>query len=660
MNYSFNERSLNHTVDMVRMCSILLLLLHFYFYCYDVFVTWGLASSLSDRFLQGLARTGVFRTFHTAKFYVLGLLAISLLGAKGRKMEKLRYVFPLACLLAGLALYFGSALIFKLELDRATITIAYMITTTAGYASIFTGSGLLSRILKDRLSKDIFNTCNETFPQETRRIDTAHSINLPYRFRDRRKHQKGWLNLNTVRGTLICASSGAGKSWYVIQHIIRQHIKKKHAMFIYDFKYADLTTLAYNYYLRYRSDYPAPPKFYSVNFDDPSRTHRCNAIAPEIMTDIVDASEAARSILLGLNTEWISKQGDFWVESAISFLTALIWYLRKFENGKYCTLAHVIELSQVSYNKLFSILRAEPDIQNNLSPFLSAYLDNIKDTVGNQITSFKIAMARLSSPALYYVISGNDFTLDINDPKEPKIVCMGNNPQRSGIYGSVISLYVSTLNRLVNKKGMINTSEVYDEAPTIYNHMLPQVLSTGRSNGISVTLCIQSLSQMRVNYGKNLADVLFELPANKIFGQQTGDGAKHASEMIGRVLQEKQSIQTNSSETSITQSTQLDPAVPVSRIAMLSAGEFVGLVADDPDNPVPLKAFHGHIVQDNKTLAKEHAEFKPLPLVRAVSPTEVGQNFARIREETIAFVDEEIKRMLKTASLADLVIANID
>jgi len=62
-----------------------------------------------------------------------------------------------------------------------------------------------------------------------------------------------------------------------------------------------------------------------------------------------------------------------------------------------------------------------------------------------QIASAKIAMARLSSPQIYYVLSGNDFTLDINNPKEPKIVCIGNNPQKIQPYGAVVSLYINRL-----------------------------------------------------------------------------------------------------------------------------------------------------------------------------------------------------------------------
>jgi hypothetical protein len=657
MSSSDNERSLYKIVNMIGAASVIVLLLHFYFYCYDAFMEWGLVSVFSDRVFRSLSGTGLFRSFHTSKLISLGLLVITLAASKGRKMSKLRYGWPMALLGTGLILYFGSVLLFYTGFGPAPIAVSYMGMAMAGFFLVITGGSLLSRILKTRLYTDVFNTENETFPQETRRIDTGHNISLPYCFKYKGKTHDGWINLNTVRGLLLSASSGSGKTWYIIQHVIRQHISKGQAMFIYDFKYDDLTLLAYNCFLRYKSCYPVAPGFYALNFDDLSRTHRCNALAPESMTDIADAAESARSILLGLNPDWIPRQGDFWVESAIAFLTALIWYLRRYQGGKYCTLAHVIELSQVEYHKLFSVLRVEPEIQGYLAPFLSAYLDGIKETIGNQMVSLKIAMARLSSPAIYYVVSGNDLTLDINNPAAPKIVCMGSNPRRSGIYGSVISLYISTLNRLVNKTGGIPCSEVYEEASTIYNHQLPETLATGRSNGISVTICIQGFSQLKAIYGKDRAEVLFELPANKIFGQQTGESARWASGWIGRVKQEKESIQTNRSDTSISRSVQLDAAVPVSTIAKLSAGEFVGLVADDPDNPIGLKAFHGHIVQDNAELAKERMAFKALPVIRPVTREEVLANFTRIRGEVEAFVDAEISRMLKTDSLAGLVIA---
>jgi len=95
-------------------------------------------------------------------------------------------------------------------------------------------------------------------------------------------------------------------------------------MFVYDFKFDDLSVITYNHFLQHRHLYKVKPEFYVINFDDLSRTHRCNPLDKENMLDITDASESARTILMGLNREWIRRQGDFFVESPINFLTAII------------------------------------------------------------------------------------------------------------------------------------------------------------------------------------------------------------------------------------------------------------------------------------------------------------------------------------------------
>lgn len=97
------------------------------------------------------------------------------------------------------------------------------------------------------------------------------------------------------------------------------------------------------------------------------------------MNDITDAAESARTILMGLNREWIKRQGDFFVESPINFLTAIIWYLRKFQNGEFCTLPHVIVMMQIDYDRLFTLLPTEKEIEVLVNPFIYAYLNNVME-----------------------------------------------------------------------------------------------------------------------------------------------------------------------------------------------------------------------------------------------------------------------------------------
>ncbi|MGN6601370.1 MAG: conjugal transfer protein MobC [Ginsengibacter sp.] len=652
-----NEQGLRKIIDLTRMISIGILLLHFYFTCYQAFKQWGLRSDITDRILQNIYRTGLFSNFNKPKLIALIFLCISLIGSRGRKNEKIRFKTSVIYIMLGGIFYFISYFIFYLKFDFINVAIAYMITTATGFVFILTGGTLLSRIIHKKLSNSVFNSLNETFPQEERLLNNEYSINLPARYNLKGRFRKSWINIiNPFRGLLIMGSPGSGKSYFIIQHIIKQHIQKGFSMFVYDFKFDDLTRIAYNQYLKYRNSYPVKPDFYVINFDDLSRSHRCNPLDVSTMHDITDAAESSRTIMLGLNQEWIKKQGDFFVESPINFVTALIWFLCKYKNGKYCTLAHVIELAQVSYDKLFSILRAEPQIEVLVNPFVSAYLNDAKEQLEGQIASAKISLSKLSSEKLYYILSGNDFSLDINNPQQPKIVCMGNNPQKTQTYGAVLSLYITAITRVMNKKNCNKSSLVFDEFPTIYFNGIDNLIATARSNKVATTLAVQDASQLKLHYGKEQAEVIMNIVGNIISGQVSGDTAKQLSEKFGKILQDRQSIAINRMDTSITNSKQLELAIPVNKISSLSSGEFVGMVADDPQNKIELKAFCADIINDHGALAKEQALYKELPAISKMRTSDVSKNYLQIKKDVTTIVQTEIERMLDTPELTDLII----
>ncbi|HNP47175.1 MAG TPA: conjugal transfer protein MobC, partial [Panacibacter sp.] len=568
-----NEQALRKILDMTRLISIVILVIHFYYYCYAAFQEWELISTFSDRILGNIYRTGIFSNFVKSKLIALGFLAISLLGAKGRKDEKLNYKTAFAYLITGLLLYFASYLSLMLQLPAQEKTIVYISITAIGFLLILSGGTLLSRIIKSKFNnKDIFNKENETFPQEERLLENEFSINLPARYRLKNKVRNSWINIiNPFRAIMVLGTPGAGKSYFVIRHVITQHIRKGFTMFVYDFKFDDLSRIAYNSWLKNKHRYAKPPLFFVINFDDLTRSHRCNPLEPSAMTDITDAAESARTILMGLNREWIKRQGDFFVESPINFLTAVIWYLKKYKDGEFCTLPHVIELMQADYDSLFTLFRTEAakECEVLINPFLNAYLNDVMEQLEGQIASAKVAMARLSSPQLYYVLSGNDFNLDVNNPDDPKVVCMGNNPQKIQIYGAVLSLYVTRLVKQVNKKGKLKSSLVFDEFPTIYLNNMDSLIATARSNKVSTCLGIQDFSQLRKDYGREQADVIMNITGNIVAGQVTGDTAKQLSERFGKIMQDRESYSINSGDTSISRSKQLETAIPPSKISAL-------------------------------------------------------------------------------------------
>lgn len=653
-----NEQALRKILDMTRLMGIAVLLIHFYFYCFDSFRQWNLAPDFACRILENIHRTGLLESFHKSKLFALGLLVISLMGARGRKDEKLHFKTAFYYIGLGLIFYFGSYIAFIIFADTEVCSVMYISLCSLGYLLSLSGGTLLSRIIRRKLSSaDIFNKENETFPQEERLIENEYSVNLPARYHLKDKVRSSWINIiNPFRGILVPGTPGSGKSYFVIRHVITQHIAKGFSMFIYDFKFDDLTIIAYNAWLKFRHLYAVEPKFYIINFDDLSRTHRCNPLDPAAMTDITDAAESARTILMGLNREWIKKQGDFFVESPINFLTAVIWYLRKYSDGEYCTLPHVIEMIQTDYESLFTLLRTEKEIEVLINPFVSAFLNEAVDQLEGQIASAKISLAKLSSPQLYYVLSGSDFTLDINNPSDPKIVSMGNNPQKIQTYGAVLSLFVSRLIKQVNQKGKLKSSLIFDEFPTIYLNNIDSLIATARSNRVSTCLGIQDFSQLRKDYGREQADVIVNIVGNIVSGQVSGDTAKQLSERFGKIMQDRESLSINSSDTSISRSRQLESAVPPSKISSLSSGEFVGMTADNPDYRIELKTFHCEIINDHEKIKRETDNYKEIPFIRTIDNVILQKNYLQIKIEIQEIIHSEIERIIKNPSLSSLVL----
>ena len=658
INTGENEQALRKVIDLTRMISIAILLLHCYYYCYSAYKEWGLVSAISDRLMLNIQQTGLFTSFLKSKLISLGLLLISLLGVRGRKSETVRVQTAVICLFMGFIIFLVSGIAFQLATSDNLVASAYIALTALGYILVLTGGGKLSRLIKINLSKDVFNKDNQTFPQEERLLQNEYSINLAATYNLKGKMRRSWINIiNPTRGLLVMGSPGAGKSYFVIQHIIRQHIEKGFSMFIYDFKYDDLTKIAYNHFLKYKQGYKVEPKFYIINFDDLSCCHRCNPLAPDGMTDITDAVESARTILLGLNRSWIKKQGEFFIESPINFVTAIIWFLRKYRNGEFCTLPHVIELMQADHDKLFTILRTEPEIEAYINPFVSAYLNGAAEQLEGQIDAAKIGMARLSSPILYYVMTGNDFTLDINNPQAPKIVCLANNPQKQEVYGAVLSLYISRMTKLVNQRGKIKSSLIFDEFPTIYFQGIDGLVATARSNKVATTIAVQDYSQLKNEYSREQAEVIMNIMGNVISGQASGDTAKFLSEKFGRILQDKESISINAMDTSVSRSKQLEQAVPASVISGLSSGEFVGIVADNPGEEITLKAFHAKIINNHKALAKEKSAYQPIPVFRQIHPSHMQRNFEAVKADVQMIIETEMEKILNHPAKAGLVVS---
>ena len=541
--------------------------------------------------------------------------------------------------------------------------VLYTTTLTGGFFCLLASGLWISRLLKNNLLEDVFNRENESFMQETKLMENEYSVNLPTKFWYKGKEWKGWINVvNPFRASMILGTPGSGKSYAVVNNYIKQAIEKSYALYIYDFKFDDLSVIAYNHLIKYRHRYKIPPKFYVINFDNPRKSHRCNPLAPELMTDISDAYESSYTIMLNLNKSWVQKQGDFFVESPIVLFTAIIWFLKIYEGGKFCTFPHAIELLNKRYEDVFTILTSYPDLENYLSPFIDAWKGGASEQLQGQIASAKIPLSRLISPQLYWVMSGSDFTLDINNPKEPKVLCVGNNPDRISIYGAALGLYNSRIVKLINKKKQLKSCVIIDELPTIFFKGLDNLIATARSNKVAVVLGFQDFSQLKRDYGDKEAAVIMSTVGNVLSGQVVGETAKTLSERFGKILQKRESMSINRNDTSTSISTQLDSLIPASKISTLSQGMFVGAVTDNFGETIDQKIFHAQIVVDNDAVQKETAAYQPIPEISSfldengndTMGQQIQANYRQIKQDIVELVENELIRIENDPELKHL------
>lgn len=275
------------------------------------------------------------------------------------------------------------------------------------------------------------------------------------------------------------------------------------------------------------------------------------------------------------------------------------------------------------------------------------------EQLAGQIASAKIPLSRMISPQLYWVMSDSEFTLDINNPDEPKILCVGNNPDRQNIYGAALGLYNSRIVKLVNKKGRLKSSIIIDELPTIYFKGLDNLIATARSNKVSTLLGFQDFSQLKRDYGDKEAAVVMNTVGNIFSGQVVGETAKTLSERFGKILQKRQSITINREDKSTSINTQMESLIPASKISTLTQGMFVGAVADNFSERIEQKIFHCEIVVDAEKVKREEQAYKPIPVITDFTDTDgndrmkemIQENYNRIRAEVRQIVADELQRI---------------
>ena len=619
--------------------------------------------------LKSFSKMGFFSPPITAKIATIVLIALVATGTKAKKKKDLNIVKAIIIpIIIGIALMFSS-LAFAVEAGDTTIPKIFpgfslyqiIYATLAILGTIFTqvGADSISKYMQNKMGKDRWNVEEESFDQNQELVESETSINIPYVFRYKKKNNKGWININPFRGTMVIGVPGSGKSFGIINPAIRQMIAKNFCLCIYDFKFPDLGKIAYYHYLLKKStDENYKHNFYVINLDDVEKSKRINPFKKEYIGTLAEAQEMAESMVSALQKGGASAGGgseQFFTQSAINFLSSCIYFFATLENGKYSDLPHLLSFMNRSYKEIFDSLFTHEELHSLLSPFKSAYDNKAFDQLEGQVGTLKIFLSRLATKESFWVFSGDEVELKITDKENPSIVILASDPGTQDINSALYSSVLNRILRLINSKENMPGGIIADEFPTIYIHKIDNVVATARSNRVAVMLGLQEIPQLKQFYKKEVADTISSIVGNILSGAARDKNTlEWLEKMFGKIKQKtySQSISQQGTTTSINE--KMDFMIPAGKIAALRTGEMVGMIAQGEENDTEeykTSAISGKINLDMTKIKEEEKNYIKMPTYYSFKD-KLGAdrkddvlmtNFRRINKEIEILVNEFVK-----------------
>jgi type IV secretory pathway TraG/TraD family ATPase VirD4 len=604
-----------------------------------------------------------------AKIATLILIGLVAVGTKARKKKDLNIATEIIIpMLFGLILIFSS-LIWQDDAGNTNLPkifpgfniyqVSYALLSFLGAVILQMGADSISKLMQQKMGKDRWNIEEESFAQNQELVQTDTSVNIPYLFRFNKKTNKGWININPFRGTMVIGTPGSGKSFGVINPAIRQMIGKGFCLCIYDFKFPDLAKIAYYHYLvKKQKDLNYRHQFNVINLNEVEKSKRVNPFKKEYIRTLAEAQEMAESMVSSLQKGGSSAGGGseaFFTQSAINFLSSCIYYFATFEDGKYSDLPHILSFMNRSYKEIFDTLFTNEEIFSLLSPFKTAYDNKAFDQLEGQVGTLKIFLSRLATKESFWVFSGDEIELKITDKANPSILILASDPGTQDINSALYSSVLNRTLRLINSKNNLPGGIIADEFPTIYIHKIDNVVATARSNKVAVILGLQEIPQLRQFYKKEVADTISAIVGNIISGSARDKNTLDWMEkMFGKIKQKtySQSISQQGTTTSINE--KMDFMIPAGKIAALKTGEMVGLIAQGEENDsleYKTSAISGKINLDMNAIRNEENHYVTMPIYYSFRDKNgvnrkddvLMTNFRKINKEVELIVNENIK-----------------
>ncbi|MBK5719888.1 type IV secretion system DNA-binding domain-containing protein [Dysgonomonas sp. Marseille-P4677] len=396
---------------------------------------------------------------------------------------------------------------------------------------------------------------------------------------------------NPYRAIYIQGGAGSGKSKSVFEPIIAQLVENNYTGLLYDFKSPELSEKVLSAYCTSRNI-----KSYFVDFKNPYRSNRINPIMPEYLLKSAYALEYATILINNLIPQTI-KEHDFFSDNARMVLAGVIWYLRN-HYPNYCTLPHVISLLlHTDIDKLITTISEDYEAGGFVASLKQAIDRGAERQAAGVASTLQNALSQLNTRDIFYILSGSDFDLQLNNPNNPKFLCLGNDSTLASTYAPIISLIIGVCVRQMNQPNKQKSIILLDEAPTIYIPNIEQIPATARSNKVSVVFGVQDYSQLADKYGQDKAQVILSNMGNQFYGRTVNEkSAQMICNLFGkhdRIFETKNRGTGTSGEfvhlssntnKGISESIQERDRVRVSDITSLEAGQFYGLIAEGYPN----------------------------------------------------------------------------
>lgn len=441
----------------------------------------------------------------------------------------------------------------------------------------------------------------------------GNTVDKKYRLVLQTKGSKVVLD-NIRRGISIIGAAGSGKTESIVHNLFQHFAAHRFCGVMHDYKNFEITEMAYPLFKG------TDRKFHIISFDP--IYHRVNPIAPRYLPDEESVHEISRVLLenlLELKESGASGTSKFFQDAVEGLIGGLIWRLKE-DFKDYCTIPHMIALYQyLDTEQLVRFLSADLTSKAMADAFISG-VGSDRQTAGVKSTLAN-AFKKISTQKIFMALSADEVPLDVNNPQNPSVISIVNDPKKETSLSPVIATIIHTISKQMSERDRLTSFFLIEEASTIRLLNMHRIPATLRSYDIATVYVLQDKIQNDMLYGDKASKAILSNLSYQFFGKANDpDTAKYYERFFEIVKKQSKSVNKGYNlnfDTRVTQSEREVAKARADAFYGLRQGEFVVF-------------FDG---KDKKVKFKFPKISKDLPVPAAKTHTELKSNFHRIHGE---------------------------